>query len=580
MVPSQEQRLYICLMDLRDNRNSVILSSSAPNGTPSTFVVNNDLTIPWVGLNTLHNLHGFVGNSTTTPQIYNPSVGRRHTLHNRCRHGFVRSSYSTTKPQIYNPWVGLYTLQNLHGFMCNAYSTTMPQIHNPTTRQLVTLPAIYSDPPKDSMFFYYFGHDPVNDQYKVICSMVICVGTLAYRRTPEYWVLVLKPGASWKKAAPASVDFCLNLRKRRSEARQEIQIPMDLVTEILTRLPAKSVMKFKWVSKLWSSLIRSQYFSSRFLMVPSQEQHLYICLSDRIDNRNSVILSSSAPHSTPTASTFVVNNDVTIQWRGSYNLQNLHGFIFFYYFGHDPVNDQYKVICSMVVISGTTAFKRKSEYLPWVLVLKPGGSWKKAAPASVEFCLDHVPLLKPGLSFNGVIYFLASACATYNYLADQLEQIKYVMVSFDIAYEEFRTIQMPRIEGRIHNAILIEYGGNLTVFDTNSLIDEGKVNLWVLKDVLGNKEWSRKTLVLKPSQLHLVHNICLKVKGTTQSGKVLLVPYNFLSPFHILCYDLQSNDMRKIDIKGIREQWFSTRRDIMVNLMFMDQSESILYLDT
>ncbi|CAA7061293.1 unnamed protein product [Microthlaspi erraticum] len=396
----------------------------------------------------------------------------------------------------------------------------------------------------------------------------------------------------------------LSLNSRRlSETRPDIQLPMDLVTEILTRLPTKSLMRFKCVSKLWSSLIRSQYFNRCFLKVPSQQQHLYICLSDSRDNRNSIILSSSAPLTTPTASTFVVNNDVAIQCRGYYSRQNVNGFMcnsyskamprmynpttrqlvtlpaiysepqehsrFFYGFGHDPVNDQSKVICSARTSSGFPSYTRISEY--WVLDLKPGASWKKVTPASVDFCLDHVPLLKPGLSFNGVIYSLG--------LIHDIHANNYVVVSFDIGSEEFRTIQIPSIEGLIKDVTLIEYGGKLTVFDHTHLTNEGKFFLWVLEDA-GNKEWSRKTLVLKPTQLHLVNDIIFTVKGTTQSGKVLLIPDLLLSPFHILCYDLQNNDMRKIDIIGIPNHWLFRATHIRFDLMFMDQSESIMHLDT
>ncbi|CAA7050108.1 unnamed protein product [Microthlaspi erraticum] len=384
--------------------------------------------------------------------------------------------------------------------------------------------------------------------------------------------------------------------KRLRQAQPEIQIPMELVTEILTSLPTKSLMRFNCVSKLLSSLIRSQYFTNRIHKFPSQR--LYMCLSVRNDNRKTVIL-SSAPDATTTTTTpstsFVVNHELTIPYMNLRNMQSLCGFMCegnsyfrmpriynpatrqlvnlptrysdsrqksraFYYFGHDPVNNQYKV-CSIEV--------QNPEH--WVLVLKPGASWKKAAPTSFDFC----PYPQPGISINGVIYYMAFADKyKYNYIV--------MLVSFDIGSEEFETIQMPPIEVTSDKVRLIEYDGKLTVFEHTHLMEKGKVHLWVLKDV-GNKEWSRKTLVLKHSQFHLVdfdRGIGFDVKGTSQSGKVLLIPKYFCSPLHILCYDLQSNDMRKIDIKGIPEHCFSNGRYEFVDLMFMDQSESILYLET
>lgn len=50
-------------------------------------------------------------------------------------------------------------------------------IYNPTTRQNVTLPAVKSNIFGQEEFsknvLYFFGHDLVLDQYKVVCTVVI-----------------------------------------------------------------------------------------------------------------------------------------------------------------------------------------------------------------------------------------------------------------------------------------------------------------------------------------------------------------------------------------------------------------------
>lgn len=104
------------------------------------------------------------------------------------------------------------------------------------------------------------------------------------------------------------------------------------------------------------------------------------------------------------------------------------------------------------------------------------------------------------------------------------------------------------------------------------------LNLWDVEDAR-NKKWSRKTLVLQPSQLHLVSNIRVWVKGTTQNGKIFLRPLEF--PCHLLCYDLQRNDMRKFEIKCVLDHWFTVdTEDIRFDFVFMDQSESVMHLET
>ncbi|KAF8108072.1 hypothetical protein N665_0115s0081 [Sinapis alba] len=381
------------------------------------------------------------------------------------------------------------------------------------------------------------------------------------------------------------------------------ELPMHLVTEeILTRLPSKSLIRFMCVSKCWLSLIRSRYFSSRFLTVPSPL--LYMCLRDQTTYNDYVILTLSPSPEDTTTSTFVVDHNETDTQMGGDILQNLGGFMFYvywkkprihnpvtrqfvtllfrksnhmvvpqggekteaYFFGHDPISDKYKVISLISVFLEETMEVISSENR--VLVLKNGlGSWGKAALSSKDFC-PHMPASsKGGISIDGVIYYFA-----------RLDLNRFAVVSFDIRSEEFNMIHVPKGVRNHDDLTLLEYGGKATLFDQTSLRDKGEVALWTVEDV-GSKEW--KSLVLKPSQLPLVNSITFKVNGTTQNGKVLLVPTEFVSPFHILCYDIQSNDMRKIEISGIPDRWFNMdeEAEVRVDVMFMDQSESLIYSD-
>ncbi|CAA0363485.1 unnamed protein product [Arabidopsis thaliana] len=217
-------------------------------------------------------------------------------------------------------------------------------------------------------------------------------------------------------------------------------IPQDLLIEILTRLPPKSVMRFKCVSKFWSSLLSSRYFCNRFLIVPSQPQpSLYMCLLDRYNYSKSLIL-SSAPSTSPYS--FVFDQDLTIRKMGGFFLRILRGFILFtrnlkariynpttrqlvilptikesdiiagppynilYFICHDPVNEQ------------TTLHKA-------------GGSWKRVANEFPHHVPSHLDL-----NMNGVLYFLAWT-----------DPHTCMLVSFDVRSEEFNTMQVPRNAG-------------------------------------------------------------------------------------------------------------------------------------
>ncbi|KAF8077011.1 hypothetical protein N665_1070s0008 [Sinapis alba] len=340
-----------------------------------------------------------------------------------------------------------------------------------------------------------------------------------------------------------------------------------------------------------------------------------MCLQDNTDYRNSVTLSLMAPADTTTSanpnpsSCFVVDHNLTSPRVGGFVLQNLRGFIcysfmikpriynpatrqlvtlpaaikskniaakaFGYYFGYDPVIDQYNVVLSTGLYVKHLG-EMRSEHL--VFVLKAGGrgkgSWKKAFPASPDF-LPHIPA-KGGVCIDGVIYYTGWT-GRYNL----------ALVSFHIRSGDFKMIQVPRRDGdevllRIKNVSLIEYSGKVTIIDQTSLKEKGMLDLWAVEDAGNKNSWSKKTLVLKPSQLHLVINnkTIYNMKGATQNNKVFFIPENMFSPFHILSYDLRSNDMTKIEIKGIPDHWFSIDDRSAVDVMLMDQSESLVYVET
>uniref|UniRef100_A0A1J3IW29 F-box protein n=1 Tax=Noccaea caerulescens TaxID=107243 RepID=A0A1J3IW29_NOCCA len=388
-------------------------------------------------------------------------------------------------------------------------------------------------------------------------------------------------------------------RKKRSRGRgrdkRKILFPSDLMIEILTRLPAKSLMRFKCVSKQWSSFISGPYFTKLFLTATRQQApRLFLSLAEEKGDENILLSSSTSP---PNNTCFVVSQDLTIQKLPSlFYFNGLHGLICLsftyreacvynsttgqllrlpsinnsnmpqrrttrYYIGHDPVSDQYKILCTIANFSGDLE-NMKSEH--WVLLLEAGGvggSWKK-----VESYHPHAPT-SLGRSINGpVVHYLA-----------WLDFHTCAVVSFDIRSEVFTTVPVPQPQEGERSAAemkasLVEYCGKIAVFDNSCLIDKGSVDIWVLEDA-GKKEWSNKTLLLQPCQRHLVDGILLIIKGTTRDGKVILAPWKMRSRFYILFYDMHSNELTKIEIKGVPKLWFD-KEDCCYDFKFMDESES------
>ncbi|KAJ0254405.1 F-box only protein 8 [Hirschfeldia incana] len=379
------------------------------------------------------------------------------------------------------------------------------------------------------------------------------------------------------------------------------KIPLDLLIEILARLPAKSIMRFKCISKFWSSLLCSSFFCDRFMMLRSPRQpRLYMSLLDKDDYSKSMLLSSAPSPASP--SSIVFDQDLTIREMGGYYLRAVRGFIGFtvfkkeariynpstrqliilpavesnilaevdkynisYFICYDPLKDQYKVLCTITVVSEERMQTIRSER--WVLVLEAGGSWKRVAKDFHPHFPDPLEL-----TMNGVLYYLGWT-----------DSHTCVLVSFDISSEEFSMLQVPRKPGDVLPMLgkwvaTIDYGGKVAVFDYTYLKESGTMDLWVVED-WRKQEWSMKTLALKPSQMHLVTDNRLKPKGTMLKGKIVLVPLKLVSPFYFLCYDLQTNDLKKVGIKGIPNRWFSKQAKCF-DMEFMDPSDNINYLDT
>ena len=123
------------------------------------------------------------------------------------------------------------------------------------------------------------------------------------------------------------------------------------------------------------------------------------------------------------------------------------------------------------------------------------------------------------LTINGRMYYLALVSLKYH-----------VLVSFDFSSEETRLLPKPEDvfwHGFYIN--LIEYAGKISFFGHVDLVKDGVMKLWVMEDEEKNI-WSRKKLVLHPSQMDMVkvnnadNNYCLKVYGTTRNGDVILAP--------------------------------------------------------
>ncbi|AED95076.1 unnamed protein product [Arabidopsis thaliana] len=164
-------------------------------------------------------------------------------------------------------------------------------------------------------------------------------------------------------------------RKKVSDDRRSTNsdlLPMDLIKEILKRLPAKTLARFLCVSKLWSSIIRSRDLMKLFLtessarpgrlfftfrrkddcfLFSSEESsvatYLFTIPASGYTNNCSFVHGLICYGTTAYASQLVVYNSST---RRSITLPEIEArsFVLKHLLGYDPIDGVYKVLCMTV----------------------------------------------------------------------------------------------------------------------------------------------------------------------------------------------------------------------------------------
>ncbi|XP_023638920.1 putative F-box protein At3g47150 [Capsella rubella] len=355
-----------------------------------------------------------------------------------------------------------------------------------------------------------------------------------------------------------------------SDTNTPIYIPIDLQINTLSRLPVKSLLKFRCVSKLWSSIITSQNFQKRQLKIASSEAapRLLIAFQD-FYRRKLTIVSSPNPNASLSSSTsccVVPYKDLSllnVKGKKVYNAgrglicvggytnvglcnpstRQLHAFPDYkfkdyptvfprpkYMFGYDLVEDQYKVLAV--------------DDLPWRL--------------------EH----------KVIVLYGASRKDTYPPDSNS------IIVSFDVRLETFDIIKVPSKILSMHyenmwivrwmdptDKILINYRGKIGVVEKPR---KGSFRMWVVQDA-ENEEWSMKSFHLPQS----AHGLDFNVMDTFYTGEICLVPKQLSDPFRLFFYNLDRKSMRSVTIEGLPMSELMRFRDVSVTVS--DYYESLMF---
>lgn len=339
-------------------------------------------------------------------------------------------------------------------------------------------------------------------------------------------------------------------------------IPFDMIVEIFTRLPGKSLIKFKCISKTWCSIINTRSFSDSFISISlSRPRILFADIIRSVDESHCHFRFFSSPYpprksddSSQLSMIYKLNIPLTDKFQ-SYQYTSLRGFIFigsllphrksmvcnpitkqvislphdpvldnipqsryYMFLGYDPSKDQYKVL-RVILPQGSPVVDEYS-------VCTLGGG----EPSSLSWrCIDkklssYRWLQAKGVCINGVLYFITSG-------------IERRIESFDVGSEKLSFIDVP---GNITD--LINHRGKLAAISTR---DGDCFSLWVFEEDKKQK-WSKIKFVVPSLKLNV------EFKGTTNDGELIFEP-NVLSnnPYVVYYFDMRKATLRKVTLEGI-----------------------------
>ncbi|XP_033131848.1 putative F-box protein At1g32660 [Brassica rapa] len=342
----------------------------------------------------------------------------------------------------------------------------------------------------------------------------------------------------------------------------------DLKMAIMSRLPAKSLMKFRCVSKMWCSFIRRQELVDSFFAVSSAEPRFIVSFSNNAFGKPEEKLTFLLSYPEGSSSSSLVPRfemALPVGLRASQEYcASLHGFLSVYtdhglmvcnpsteqvfnltkntqFVGYDPIGGQHKAL--------SVHLRDPSSARPHLLhkVLTLGGGWRDIEGTPVPYIPVSV-----GVCINGVIYY---GGYKYNSTTD-FKNKNPVVMCFDVRSEKVSFIQAPSavvLCGK--NAIFIEYNGKLaSILVHPPLARSIPFDLWILEDAQKH-EWSKQTCVFPSSAWESVSCRRMSFQGTNKAGEIIIVPSVVntikVQPFYIFYYNVTTNNVRRVRLLGI-----------------------------
>ncbi|KAK9277121.1 hypothetical protein L1049_006660 [Liquidambar formosana] len=375
--------------------------------------------------------------------------------------------------------------------------------------------------------------------------------------------------------------------KRRKAT--EIQIPPDVLRDVLAKLPAKSLMRFKCVSKFWCALIRDPCFvelhRTRSKTRPGGTSLIISLTTDTVCEKYFFFANHEGePASHQRAVAIPTYDEASHQrtratpvfcWGVSQVLNGLVCVIKFghvqhsatdrvsvcnlstheittlpasspkrssyvsgYLFGCDPLAKYYKVLklctTAKLICGRHKNYHRENVTRCEVFTLGGGTtSWKTIDPLLYQFHY-HCSFWIRSVCINGTIYWIRKS----NFNG------KIAIGTFDVMEEKIGVISLP--ENASPQSSPIQVGGRLALVDREVWTRPyHNIKLWILEDY-DNQIWTQETIVIPRHETTLGRP--LPIGTICGSGEILLVESKFSLPLRWLYYHQERREAREIEV--------------------------------
>ena len=335
-------------------------------------------------------------------------------------------------------------------------------------------------------------------------------------------------------------------RTKIAGTKEALYIPLDVMAEILSRVPARSLMRFKCVCKLWNSIIQEQQFIACHLHKRSSTANLNIIILSwipwihefslhyfaedchkfnmrglqRRGDRDGYQISNSCNGLLCVfgkTTTYVVNPSIR-KFLKLPETRHKYGGHVNVALGHDISTGEYKIV---------RLFQQDQKTIGCMVFTMGSNSWRFLRNMPFDITTSALAVFVNEHIVWEISYFLCTAGPE-------------AAVSFNIKNESFDIINHPDFSSRDPDSCIMEVGGYMCLLDTpDDKCNWHKKELWILKDFY-NRKWIKHNINLdKVENLSKGLATQLKLLGI-RGGKILMTDqvrrFDFYDP-ETGCFD-------------------------------------------